>query len=72
MIWLTKEAWNHGCKHARYMRHPQALSFMAAALDLMDLCEDFEGCEDIKKDKEVQTLPPFKFALRCVSLVRSG
>ena len=58
--WLTKEARNHGCKHTLYMRHAKALSFMAAALDLMDLCEDFEGCEDIKKEKEVQTCHPSK------------
>ena len=51
MSWLIYTAWNQGNKHARYLRHPLALSFVAAAIDLMDFSDDFKG------NKKVQILP---------------
>ncbi len=51
MSWLISTAWNRGCKHARFLRSAQALSFMAAALALMHYSEDY------KDRKEVHILP---------------
>ena len=51
MSWLISTAWNRGCKHARFLRNVPALSFMAAALALMDQCNDY------KDRKQVQVLP---------------
>ena len=51
MNWLVSETWGLGRKHARAQRKAQALTFMAAAIDLMDLSDEFRG------RKEVQLLP---------------
>ena len=58
MSWLISTAWNRGCKHARFLRSAQAMSFMAAALALVDHCEDY------KDRKEVQVLPGYTTVLR--------
>ena len=54
MSCLITAAWDQGCRHAQCLRHAQALSFLTAAIDLMDLCDDF------KDTKEVQKLPCFR------------
>jgi len=47
MSWLVSTTWNRGCKHAKFLRHAQALPFMTAALGLMDLCEDFKDRREV-------------------------
>ena len=47
MSWLISTAWNQGCRHAKFLRHAKALSFMAAALGLMDLCEEFKDRKEV-------------------------
>ncbi len=60
MSWLINTTWAIGSKHAHAKRYAKALAFMAAAIDLMDLCEDF------KDRKKVQLLPIVLCCMRSV------
>ena len=64
MGWLISAAWEKGSKYAQHLNHQRALSFMAAAVGLMDFCDDF------KDRKEVQALEsscpiPSQLAAHC-------
>ena len=47
MSWLITTAWDTGCKHAQYGHHAQALSFLAAAIELMDFCDAFKDTKEV-------------------------
>ncbi len=49
--WLINETWSLGRKHAQAQRDAEAFPLMAAAISLMDLCDEFSD------SKEVQLLP---------------
>ncbi len=44
---LINTAWGRGCKQAEAGRHSKALCFMAAALNLMDFCEDYKNGKEV-------------------------
>ena len=54
MGWLSLTAWEHGMDHVQEERYAQGLSFMAAALRLMDFSEYS------KDHKEVTSFTIFK------------
>ncbi|CAL5220264.1 g2245 [Coccomyxa viridis] len=49
--WLIETAWEHGKELVLQEQHAQGLSFMAAALSLMDLCEDYKDHKEGYKRK---------------------
>ena len=48
MSWLIIKTWAIGSKHAQAERNAQALPFMAAAIDLMDLCDNFKDSKKVQ------------------------
>ena len=54
MSWLITRAWERGSKFAQDDQHAQALAFLAAALELMDFCDDFRDTKEVLDPIPVQ------------------
>ena len=53
--WLIETAWEHGKELVLQEQHAQGLSFMAAALSLMDLCEDYKDHKEVRTPARCQS-----------------